>query len=314
MNQNPDQLIARLSSLSDPARLRIMHLLEGKSLLVNDLAEVLQLPQSTVSRHLKQLSEQGWLVSHREGTSHQYRLWVEELDEGAKALWSVARAQTQDWPAVAQDRLRLQSVWSSRQRDSRWFFAGAARDWDRLRTEFFGTQVSLAAVSGLVDSSWVVADLGCGTGALLEFLAPVCSRVIGVDNSEDMLGAARQRIHNQENIELFQADLSTLPLEPDTVDAAICVLTLSYVPDVLGVLKEAKRVLKSSGRLVIVDVLPHHREDFRRQMGQTRMGFGEEELTRLLTDGGFSRVIFRPLTPEPQAKGPALFTALARKP
>lgn len=312
MNQNPDQLISRLSSLSDPARLRIMHLLEGQSLLVNDLAEVLQLPQSTVSRHLKQLSEQGWLVSHREGTSHQYRLWVEELDEGAKSLWALARTQTQDWPAVAQDRLRLQTVLSLRQRDSRWFFAGAARDWDRIRTEFFGTQVSLAAVSALLDSSWVIADLGCGTGALLELLGPVCRRVIGVDNSEDMLAAARQRVQDQTNVELFQADLSALPLETNSVNAAICMMTLSYVPDVQTVLKEAKRVLNSEGRLVIVDILPHHREDFRRQMGQTRMGFGEEELTRLLNDSGFSQVCFRPLTPEPQAKGPALFCSIAR--
>lgn len=312
MNHHPDQLISRLSSLSDPARLRIMHLLEGQSLLVNDLAEVLQLPQSTVSRHLKQLTEQGWLVAHREGTSHQYRLWVEELDEGAKSLWALARSQTQDWPAVAQDRLRLQAVWSSRQRDSRWFFAGAARDWDRLRTEFFGTQVSLAALSGLLDPSWVVADLGCGTGALLELLSPVCFRVIGVDNSQDMLAAARQRVQDRTNIELFQADLCALPLEPNTVDAATCVLTLSYVSHVMDVLKEVKRILKPDGRLVIVDVLPHHREDFRRQMGQTRMGFGEEELTRFLTERGFQRVRFRPLTPEPQAKGPALFCAVAR--
>lgn len=312
MNGDPDQLISRLSSLSDPARLRVMHLLERQAMLVNDLAEVLQLPQSTVSRHLKQLSEQGWLVSHREGTSHQYRMLVDELDDRARQLWMLARAQTSDWSAVTQDRLRLIAVLASKQRDSRTFFAGAARDWDQIRAEYFGTQFSVAGMLALLDPSLVVADLGCGTGALLEQLSPCCAKVIGVDNSEDMLAAASRRVSTLTNVDLRQGDLSDIPLDKSSVDATLCVLTLSYVPDVAPALSEVRRVLKPGGRAVIVDVLPHHRDDFRRQMGQTRMGFGEEELAALFRAAGFSTIHFRPLPPETQAKGPALFCATAR--
>src|SRR5689334_15287872 len=111
-----------MASLADPVRLRVLHLLEWQAMLVNDLADVLQLPQSTVSRHLKQLSEQGWLVSHRTGTSHQYRMLLKEIDPEAKALWTVAREQSAEWSAIAQDNLRLASVLSARQRDSRTFF------------------------------------------------------------------------------------------------------------------------------------------------------------------------------------------------
>lgn len=312
MNGDPAQLISRMSSLSDPARLRIMHLLERQEMLVNDLAEVLQLPQSTVSRHLKQLSEQGWLVSHREGTSHQYRMLVEELDDQARSLWMLARVQTADWSAVTQDRLRLSAVLAARQRDSRSFFAGAARDWDQLRAEYFGTQFSVAGLLALLDPSLVVADLGCGTGALLEQLSPFCARVIGVDNSEDMLAAARQRVSKLGNVDLRQGDLSSIPIDDASVDATMCVLTLSYVPEVSAALLEARRVLRPGGRAVIVDVLPHHRDDFRRQMGQTRMGFSEQELSNILTASGFASIHFRPLPPETHAKGPALFCAVAR--
>jgi SAM-dependent methyltransferase len=312
MNGDPNQLISRMSSLSDPARLRIMHLLERQAMLVNDLAEVLQLPQSTVSRHLKQLSEQGWLVSHREGTSHQYRMLADELDDHARSLWTLAHQQTSNWTAVTQDRLRLSAVVAARQRDSRSFFAGAARDWDQIRAEYFGTHFSAAGLLALLDSSLVVADLGCGTGALLEQLSPFCKQVIGVDNSDDMLAAARQRVSKMRNVDLRQGDLASIPIDDASVDATLCVLTLSYVPEVAAALSEVRRVLKPGGRAVVVDVLPHHRDDFRRQMGQTRMGFSEEELTALFRTAGFSSIHFRPLPPETQAKGPALFCAIAR--
>jgi SAM-dependent methyltransferase len=311
MNDSPDPLIARMSSLADASRLRMMHVLERQALLVNDLAEVLQLPQSTVSRHLKQLSEQGWLASHRAGTSHQYRMLVEELDDSAKSLWSIARAQTQDWPTIAQDRLRLASVLAARQRDSRSFFAGAARDWDQLRAEYFGAQFAAAGLFALLDPSLVVADLGCGTGALLEQLAPCVSRVIGVDNSDEMLSAARVRVGRRSNVELKQGDLAQLPIKANHVDAATCILSLSYVADVDASLRDIRRILKPGGRLAIVDVIAHDRDDFRRQMGQSRMGFADPDLTQSLRAAGFANAAFRPLPPEPQAKGPALFVAVA---
>ena len=311
MNTTPEQLIARMSSLSDPARLRVLHLLERQPMLVNDLSDVLQLPQSTVSRHLKQLSEQGWLVSHREGTSHQYRMILDELDAAARELWTLARTQTSDWPAVSQDRMRLSSVLAARQRDSRSFFAGAARDWDRIRSDYFGTQFSAAGLLALLDPAWVVVDLGCGTGALIEQLSPHVAKVIGIDNSDDMLAAATLRVARLGNVDLQQGDLTQLPLPDAVADASVCILSLSYVPELGKALREMRRILKPSGRAVIVDVLPHHRDDFRRQMGQTRMGFDESDLTTSLRDAGFKHVSFRPLDPEAQAKGPALFVASA---
>lgn len=311
MNQPADQLISRMAGLADPARLRVLHLLERQPMLVNDLADVLQLPQSTVSRHLKQLSEQGWLVSHRSGTSHQYRMQVDELDDSARALWDVAREQTGKWSTVTQDRLRLNSVLATRQRDSRTFFAGAARDWDQLRELYFGNRFSIEAAFSLLDASLTVADLGCGTGAILEQLSPHVSRVIGVDNSDDMLAAARLRVQKLTNVSLKQGDITRLPLDDRSIDATLCVLSLSYVADPTTALLEMRRVLKPGGRAIIVDVLPHDRDDFRRQMGQTRMGFAETDLTDSLQHAGFATVRFRPLPPEPQAKGPALFIATA---
>ncbi len=300
-------LIAHMSTLADGARIRILHLLAGQSLLVSDLADVLQLPQSTVSRHLKQLSEQGWLVSRREGTSHLYQMLADELESTAGKLWEITRQQTLDQPAVAQDRLRLASVRAARQRDSRSFFAGAARDWDRLRGELFGTAFSTEAMLALLDPTLTIADLGCGTGAVVQQLAPHVKQVIGVDNSQEMLAAARQRLAGHANIALECGDLAKLPMADACVDAAVMVLSLSYAADVPGALAEARRILRPQiGRLILVDVLQHDRDDFRRQMGQVRMGFSADGLSRLIEEAGFAPVSPRVLEPDAQAKGPAL--------
>lgn len=306
------RLIARMASLADATRIRILHLVADQALLVSDLADVLQMPQSTVSRHLKQLVDQGWLVSHREGTSHQYRMLVPELDAPAQALWEITRQQTLDQPAVAQDRLRLAAVRAARQRDSRSFFAGAARDWDRLRSELFGHQFSTDALLSLLDSSLIVADLGCGTGAIVHTLAPHVARVIGVDNSEEMLLAARQRLSALPNVALEQADLVRLPLADASVDAALMILSLAYVSDVPAALAEARRVLKPAGRLLVLDALTHDRDDFRRLMGQSRMGFDADALTTQAKSAGFTRVITHVQHPEPPARGPALLRLNAR--
>ena len=305
------RLIARMASLADATRIRVLHLLGEQSLLVSDLADVLQMPQSTVSRHLKQLLEQGWLVSRREGTGHQYRMLVNELDAPAQALWQITRQQTLDQPGIAQDRLRLAAVRASRQRDSRSFFAGAARDWDRLRSELFGQQFASDAMLALLDPSLVVVDLGCGTGSIVQALASHVGRVIGIDNSEEMLLAAKQRLTGTSNVLLEQADLGKLPLATASADAAMMILSLAYVTDVPAALGEARRILKRTGRLVIVDALTHDRDDFRRIMGQSRMGFELDTLVAQTRGAGFEHVTPRVLHVEAPAKGPALFCLIA---
>src|ERR1700712_4061592 len=138
----PQVLLGWMDSLSDPTRLRLMRVLEQHELGVAELCEILQLPQSSVSRHLKVLLDEGWLQSRRQGTVHLYRAAAAELDSGARQLWTIARDQTETWPAVKQDRLRLDRRLQERRGAGDAVFAGAAGQWDRLRGEFFGPAVS----------------------------------------------------------------------------------------------------------------------------------------------------------------------------
>ena len=76
---------------------------------------------------------------------------------------------------------------------------------------------------------------------------------------------------------------------------------------------EVGRVVKPRGRVLVVDMLPHDREEYQQQMGHVWLGFSESQITRLLTGAGFGDVRVRMLPVDPDAKGPALFAATARK-
>ena len=309
----PDALLGWMDCLADPTRLRLVRLLERQELGVVELCDVLQLPQSTVSRHLKVLADQQWVRSRRQGTAHIYRTLLDELDPAARRLWLLAREQTENWATVRQDQLRLARRLRERQAESQAFFAGAAAEWDRLRGELYGQGFSQAALLAMLPGDWCVADLGCGTGHLSAQLAPYVKQVIGVDNSPPMLKAAARRVADFDNVDLRRGDLEAVPVDDGCCDAALLVLALSYVPDAPAVLAEMARVLRPGGRAVVVDLLPHDREDFRRQMGQQVLGLDLKDVEQLLTDAGLTAVACRPLPPEPAAKGPALFVATATK-
>ena len=313
-NTQPETLVARMECLADPTRLRLLRLLQQRELGVADLCRALQLPQSTVSRHLKILTDRGWTVTRRSGTANLYRLLLDELDEDARNLWEVARRQLGDSSLFAQDDERLRHLLAARENETKRFFADAADRWSRLRRELYGEGFTYAALLSLLPEHWTVADLGCGTGEASAILAPYVGRIIAVDDSPEMLDAARQTASGLEQVEVREGHLAAVPIESGSCDAALLLLVLTYAPDPPAVLAEASRILKPGGRLVIVDLQHHDREDFRREMGQTTMGFEPEQLSDLCQAAGLEHITGRPLPPEPEAAGPALLLEVAKRP
>src|SRR5437773_1768553 len=150
LQSNPDALMGWMDSLADQTRLRLLRLLERHELGVVELCDVLQLPQSTVSRHLKVLTDEGWAQSRRQATTHLYRMILDELDSPQRKLWLLAREQTDEWPQVGQDRLRLTRLLRQRAINSQEFFSGAAGRWDKLRRELYGENFTTAALLALL--------------------------------------------------------------------------------------------------------------------------------------------------------------------
>jgi len=305
-------LLDSLSALADPTRCRMLLLLEGHELTVSELCAVLQLPQSTVSRHLKTLADADLVNSRRDGTSRYYTLAIDRASAPAQ-VWNLTREQLAGRPGVEQDARRLARVLARRSETSQQFFATAAGQWDRLRDELFGSDVARGALVALVPDTWVVGDLGCGTGAVMAQLAPHVARVVGIDGSDEMLAAARLRLRGLENIELRKGALESLPLESGSLDAATLMLVLHHLPAPALALAEAARVLKPGGRLLIVDMAPHEREEYRQQMGHVWLGFADDQMRRMLALAGFTRVAVHALPAVTEAKGPALFVATASR-
>jgi ArsR family transcriptional regulator len=306
-----EEFIADLTALADATRSRMLALLERHELTVGELCAVLQLPQSTVSRHLKTLADAGWVSSRRDGTSRYYALAIDARDDQGRRLWTLLRDQVRATRGADQDARRLKTVLKTRQTKSQQFFEAAAAQWDRLRQDLYGRASHLQALPALLDGNWIVGDLGCGTGALTATLAPFVSRVVAVDRSEDMLEAARRRLREFPNVEVRKGDLEALPVEDQRLDAATLVLVLHHLPDPAAAVAEAARTLKPGGRLLITDMLPHDHEEYRQQMGHVWLGFSEEQIRRFSTGAGFRDVRVIPLPPDREAKGPSLFAASA---
>ncbi len=301
----------RLSALADPTRSRLLLLLDRHELTVGELCSALQLPQSTVSRHLKTLADEEWVTARADGTSRRYTMPGSSLDPGARRLWHLVRDQVGATPSARHDLSRAERVLQERRTTSQSFFSTRAGQWDKLRTELYGSTADLTPLGALLEPMWRVGDLGCGTGQTSAAIAPFVASVIAVDEASAMLAAARKRVTGLGNVELRSGRLEDLPIDDATLDAAVLSLVLHFVVDPVLVLTEAVRVLKPGGRLLVVDMLPHEREEYRAAMGHLWLGFSEEQLTGWLHDAGMSHIRIVALPPDPQAKGPSLFTARA---
>lgn len=300
-----------MSSLGELTRVRLVRACEQNELSVAEICAVLQLPQSTASRHLKVLTEDGWLAARRDGTSRYYRGNREQLPLAARKLWKLVRAQCDAEAWLREDEARLESVLLQRQSQSQAFFASSAGQWDKLRTELFGQHFEVSSFLALLDPRATVGDLGCGTGRTAELLAEFVGRVVAVDASGAMIRAARRRLRGLKNVELHRASLDELPLEDNVLDAAFLNLVLHHVGDPARALAEVARVLAPDCRVVIVDMQRHEREDYRRQMGHVWLGFEASQVQLWLEQAGFSDVRYVQLPPDPAAKGPPLFVASA---
>lgn len=105
----------------------------------------------------------------------------------------------------------------------------------------------------------LVVDAGCGTGLVANSFAGVLrsgGRVVGVDLSPAMLQVAEAHRPADAPIGFGQGVAEQLVLRPETVDVVVLGLVLSYTEDPLVVLREAHRVLRPGGRVVVSEYRP----------------------------------------------------------
>lgn len=107
-----------------------------------------------------------------------------------------------------------------------------------------------------------ILDVGCGTGAFLEFYQRYKSSLYGIDMSPAMLEIARARLG--ETAELHLGSAAETPYPDNFFDLVVSMLVLHEIdpPIRLEILTEIKRVLKPDGRVLLIDFNPGKPESF----------------------------------------------------
>lgn len=300
-----EALNAALKAAGEETRLRVLALLAEAELTVSDLTDILRQSQPRISRHLKLLVEAGLIERFREGTWAFFRL--AEHGGGAELAHALLEKLNHRDPIIARDRERLSSVRTARAAAAQAYFREHAAEWDRIRKLHVADEAVEAAIrEALSDKPFrSLLDLGTGTGRMLELFGPEIERGLGLDLSLDMLLLARDRLERAglKHCSVRQGDIYDLPLANDSFDVVILHQVLHFLDDGGRAIREAARVLRPGGRLLVVDFAPHEQEFLREQFAHRRLGFAPETVTQWIAASGLDPVMHKSLSPEPGSDG-----------
>ncbi|MBL8575831.1 MAG: metalloregulator ArsR/SmtB family transcription factor [Mesorhizobium sp.] len=288
MTSTLDGLVDTLKAAAETSRLRILALLSRGDLTVSDLTEILNQSQPRVSRHLKLLLEAGLIGRYQEGSWAFFRI---ADDEAARDFVHgvVTRIDRGD-PQVERDFERLAAVKYRRQARAAEYFSANAASWDEIRSLHASDRAVEAALLKLVGKRpfQSMLDLGTGTGRLLEIFAPLYRRGVGMDMSREMLAVARANLDRAgvAHAQVRQGDIYAPPFDRDSFDLITIHQVLHYLDDPALAIREASRLLRPSGRLVIVDFASHALEFLREEHAHMRLGFSDRQIADWLTESG----------------------------
>lgn len=300
-----EALLCGLKAAGEDTRLRILALLAGSELTVSDLTTILGQSQPRISRHLKLLFEAELLERYREGAWVFYVL--ARTGPAARLVEALLHCVDTTEPVFARDAARLDEVRAERARAAQDYFASVAADWDRLRALHVAEGEVDAAIAALLGEGPIDAhlDVGTGTGQLLIHLAGRTRRSVGVDLSHDMLSLARANIEKAglRHAQVRPGDVHALPFEAASFDLVTLHQVLHFLDEPQRALKEAVRVLRPGGRLLIVDFAPHELEFLRDQHAHRRLGFAPDLMGQWLGALGLAAPLIRNLPPHDIAGG-----------
>ncbi len=283
----------QLKALADDSRLRILAALSPEPLSVNELLAVVQMGQSRVSRHLKILSEAGFLRHERIGSRVYYGLVAPGPDSSvARFLHALGLPATpgrtpDGFPVeVTLDLSRLAHLLENRRQDSLEHFQKYGIDQDHLQMEFVDADFYRQAILAILpDPPGLTVDLGCGPGLLAGQLLGRGAEVIGIDQSSNLLARARRNCPAGD----FRAGtLERIPLDDGQADLVIAAMVLHHLPDPARGLREIFRVLRPGGYLIVADLERHEEEAMLARFADFWPGFEAERLREMLAAEGFS--------------------------
>lgn len=306
-----EQAVEALRAAGEETRLRVLALLAEGEFSVSDLTDILGQSQPRISRHLKLLVEAGLVERHREGAWAFFRL-ADRTAPGSVLKPLLAVLDRGDHQLAA-DRARVAAVRKARTQAAQSFFARLAPEWDRLRSLHAAEEAVESAVLEAVGKRPILSlvDLGTGTGRMLQLLAPLASRAVGLDASHAMLSVARANLEKADlaRVELRQGDIYAPPFGRGSFDLVVIHQVLHYLDDPARALREAGGLLRPGGRLLVIDFAPHGLEFLRESQAHRRLGFAQEQIAGWLAEAGLDCTATQQLAP-PAGEGEQLTVTL----
>lgn len=288
MGLSLDVLVDVLKSAGEPTRLRLLALLGAGDLTVTDLTDILGQSQPRISRHLKLLAEEALIERYQEGAWAYFRL--RQDGEAAALVRTLLAAAADEDPVLVRDGERLATVKRLRADKAQAYFSRNASEWDELRRLHVSERAVESALLKVVGNRPIdsLLDLGTGTGWILQLLAPLYRRAIGVDASRDMLAVARSNLDKAGIVKasVRHGDILNLPLEGQDFDLVTIHQVLHFLDQPDAAIAEAARVLRPGGRLLIIDLAPHALEHLREEHAHVRLGFSHHLMAEWLNKVG----------------------------
>lgn len=276
-----ETLLAALKAAAEPTRLRLLNLCAHSDLTVSELTQILGQSQPRVSRHLKLMCDAGLLDRHKEGSWAYFRLSGREAG-GDLARTLIDSVPAQD-PTLRLDLERLEAIMEARAQRAADYFRRNAAKWDEIRTLYVDDAEVERQLLELLPSGEIgdLLDIGTGTGRIIEIFAPHVRRAVGVDLSHEMLLVARSKLERARlrNCVVRHGDMYQLPLSSGSFDAVVVHQVLHYAEQPDAVVREAARVLRPGGRLLIVDFEAHDQDFLREQHAHRWLGFDRGDVS-----------------------------------
>jgi ubiquinone/menaquinone biosynthesis C-methylase UbiE/DNA-binding transcriptional ArsR family regulator len=283
-----DELLSSLKAAAEITRIRILFALSHGELNVTELTQILDQSQPRVSRHLKLMLEAKLIARHKEGNWVVFR----QGDEGisGRLAGAVLDLLAEGDPMLEADLRRVQDIKAKRAEVAAAYFAANAHNWEKLRSlQVDETQVE-KRICELIGQQPVetLVDLGTGTGRMMELFVNQARRLIGIDLSREMLSYARANMDRLKasNAQVRQASLYSLPLPDKTADVILLHQVLHFLDEPAAAVREAARILKPLGKLLIVDFAPHNQDELRELNAHRRLGLAQDQIARWLAQSG----------------------------
>jgi SAM-dependent methyltransferase len=271
-------------AIGEESRLRIMGLLARGELTVTEVTNILGQSQPRVSRHLKILADAGLAERHREGAWMFYRIASDAWDDPVRdsVLKAVETMASSGDRIIARDQERFEQSRKARAAQAAAYFEANAGEWSRLRKLHLpesDIESRMVSVVGDLDIDLFI-DLGTGTGRMLEIFADKYESGVGYDLSREMLAIARANLEQAgiTHAQVRHGDLFSLPIEAESADVVCIHHVLHYLAEPVEAVREAARLLRPGGKLIISDFAPHDLEFLRDEHAHRRLGFSDHEV------------------------------------